>query len=162
MKKFSVFIVCLTLAYSSMAQLKTTKAACPPFEVDLLDGKINNYKPSVTAAMVKATWPCFTSAVGDTAKCGEAVFYKDKGISFYNARHYVEINESFKGKLSVPLMGTTRGTLFSKLGNPKIKDETWDAYQTSYGTLILYYNKANKVRLIQLSTEGTTTISLCE
>jgi hypothetical protein len=162
MKKISFFIVCLFLAVGSMAQLKTTKAACPPFEVDILDGKINSYKASATAVMVKTTWPCFTSATGDTAKCGAVVYYKDKGITFYTSRHYVEIVEGFKGKLSVPLLGAARGSLFNKLGNPKIKDESWDAYQTNYGTLILYYNKANKVQMIRFTTEGTNTINLCE
>ncbi len=27
--------------------------------------------------------------------------------------------------------------VFKTLGNPKIKDASWDAYQTNYGTLIL-------------------------
>jgi hypothetical protein len=162
MKKICFFIVCLFLAVGSMAQLKTTKAACPPFEVDILDGKVNNYKASATAVMVKTTWPCFTSVAGDSAKCGEVVYYKDKGITFYTSRKYVEIVEGFKGKMSVPLLGAARGSLFSKLGNPKMKDASWDAYQTNYGTLVLHYNNANKVRLIQFSTEGINTIKLCD
>jgi hypothetical protein len=74
----------------------------------------------------------------------------------------VEITEGFKGKLSVPLLGAARGSLFKTLGNPKMKDAAWDAYQTNYGTLILYYNKANKVRMIQFSTNSTDNIKLCE
>ena len=62
----------------------------------------------------------------------------------------------------MPLMGAPRATLFKTLGNPKMKDATWDAYQTNYGTLILHFNKANKVRLIQFSTYGTDLIKLCE
>jgi hypothetical protein len=161
MKKICFFIACLFLAVGSMAQLKA-KTACPPFEVDILDGKVNGFKANVIAGMIKNKWPCFTSTTGDTAACGEGVFYKDKGISFYTSRNYIEINESFKGKLSEPLIGANRGSLFSKLGTPKMKDATWDAYQTNYGILILHYNKANKVRLIQISTENTSTIKLCD
>ena len=62
----------------------------------------------------------------------------------------------------MPIMGASRNSFFKTLGNPKIKDDTWDAYQMQYGTLILYYNKANKVRLIQMSTQPTETLSLCE
>jgi len=161
MKKIPFFLGFLCLASVSMAQLKAT-VTCPPFEVDILDGKVNGYKANTIAGMIKNKWPCFSSVTNDSAKCGEAVYYKDKGITFYTSRDYVEITEGFKGKLSVPLLGTPRGSLFKTLGNPKMKDAGWDAYQTSYGCLVLYFNKANKVRLIQFSTNGTESIKLCE
>jgi hypothetical protein len=161
MKKISFIIACLCLAVASHAQLKS-KTACASFDVDVIDGRINGYKANAPAAQIKSTWPCFTSLDADSAKCGEAIYYKDKGISFYTTRDYIEITEGFKGKLSVPLLGAARGSMFKTFGNPKMKDDTWDAYQTSYGCLILYYNKANKVRLIQMSTQNTSTISLCE
>jgi len=162
MKKITFFVAFICLATVSMAQLKTSSVACPPFEVDLLDGKVNGFKANTIAGQIKAKWPCFTSYVTDSAKCGEAVYYKDKGITFYTSRHYVEITEGFKGKLSVPLLGTPRGHLFKTLGNPQMKDATWDAYQTNYGCMILYFNKANKCRMIQYSTEGTGSIRLCQ
>lgn len=161
MKKISFFVGFLCLASVSLAQLKAT-VTCPPFEVDILDGKVGGYKANTIAGMIKNKWPCFSSVTNDSAKCGEAIYYKDKGITFYTNRDYVEITEGFKGKLSVPLLGTPRGSLFKTLGNPKMKDAGWDAYQTSYGTLILYFNKANKVRMIQFSTNSTETIKLCE
>jgi hypothetical protein len=161
MKKISLIIGCLCLASVSMAQLRAT-VTCPAFEVDILDGKVNGFKPNVVAGQIKNKFPCFTSTTTDSSKCGEGVFYKDKGISFYTTRDYVEINESFKGKLSVPLIGAARGSLFKVLGNPKMRDATWDAYQTNYGTLVLHFNKANKVRLIQFSTNSTDFLSLCE
>jgi len=161
MKKFSSIIVCLSLAVVSQAQLKS-KTTCASFDVDILDGKVNTYKANVQSGVIKNAWPCFTSLGTDSTKCGEAVYYKDKGITFYTERDYIEITEGFKGKLSVPLLGAARGSMFKHLGNPKMKDTGWDAYQTSYGCLILYYNKANKVRLIQMSTQNTSTISLCE
>lgn len=161
MKRISFFVVFLCLASVSMAQLKAA-VACPPFEVDILDGKVNGFKANTIAGQIKGKWPCFSSATTDSAKCGEAVFYKDKGITFFTTRDYVEIKEGFKGKLSVPLLGSTRGSLFKTLGNPQMKDATWDAYQTSYGCLVLHFNKANKVRLIQFSTNGTSTLQLCE
>lgn len=161
MKKISLFIGCLFLASVSMAQLRAT-VTCPAFEVDIIDGKVNGFKPNVVAGQIKRKFPCFTSTTTDSTKCGEGIFYKDKGISFYTTRDYVEINESFKGKLSVPLIGAARGSLFKTLGNPKMKDATWDAYQMSYGTLVLHFNKANKVRLIQFSTNSTDLLSLCE
>jgi hypothetical protein len=161
MKKISFVLGFLCLASVSLAQLKAS-VACPPFDVDILDGKVGGFKANTIAGMIKNKWPCFSSVTNDSAKCGEAVFYKDKGISFYTARDYVEITEGFKGKLSVPLLGAARGSLFKTLGNPRMKDASWDAYQTNYGTLVLHYNKANKVRLIQFSTNGTETLKLCE
>jgi hypothetical protein len=162
MKKISLILfglLCLTSV--SIAQLKA-KATCPAFEVDILDGKVNGLKPNVVAGEIKGKFPCFTSVTNDSAKCGEAIYYKDKGITFYTGRDYVEITEGFKGKLSVPLLGSARGSLFKVLGNPKLKDDTWDAYQTNYGCLVLHFNKANKVRLIQFSTNGTESLKLCE
>lgn len=148
---------------SLRAQLKTT-AVCPPFNVDILDGRVNDLRSTSTVGQIKAAFPCFTSAEEEsaTAKCGGGVFYKDKDIYFYTARDYVEIGPNFKGKLSIPLMGAARGGLFKWLGNPKIKDVTWDAFETQYGILIVYYSKANKVNKIQFSVMGTESIKLCQ
>jgi hypothetical protein len=59
-------------------------------------------------------------------------------------------------------MGAGRGSLFKVLGYPKMKDISWDAFQTKFGILILYYNKANKINKLQISYKNTDTIKLCE
>jgi hypothetical protein len=59
-------------------------------------------------------------------------------------------------------MGVSRNNLFKILGYPKMKDVSWDAFQTKYGILILHYNKANKINKLQLSSKTTDTIKLCE
>jgi hypothetical protein len=154
---FVVFTVTLR------AQLKTT-AICPPFTVDILGGRVNDLRTTSTVGQIKTAFPCFTSAEDEsaTAKCGGGVFFKDKDIYFYTARDYVEIGPNFKGKLSIPLMGAARTGLFKWLGNPKIKDVSWDAFTTEYGILILYYSKANKVNKIQFSVNGADAIKLCQ
>jgi hypothetical protein len=108
--------------------------------------------------------PCFTSFQdeADTSNCGGKVSYKDNDIYFYTARDYVEIGPAFKGKMSLPLIGASRNNLFQYLGAPQIKDTGWDAFQTAYGVLILYYDKADKVNKIQFSTEKASSIKLCE
>jgi len=161
MKKLSFLLGFLCLTSVSMAQLKA-KVVCPAFEVDILDGKVNGFKPSVTIGEIKGKFPCFTSVTNDSAKCGEAVYYKDKGITFYTKRDYIEIAEGFKGKLSIPLLGAPRNSLFKIFGNTQVKDDTWEAYQTSYGVLVVHFNKANKVNLIQFSTYGADHLQLCE
>ncbi len=145
------------------AQLKTT-AICPAFTVDLLGGKVNDLRTTSTVGQIKTAFPCFTSAEDEsaTAKCGGGVFFKDKDIYFYTARDYVEIGPNFKGKLSLHLMDAARTGLFKWLGNPKIKDVSWDAFETEYGILILYYSKANKVNKIQFSVVGPDAIKLCQ
>ena len=157
-------LFCLVLCTVASAQLKTTPK-CPEFDIDILDGIVNqNILPTSTVGQIKLNLPCFTSfeEEGTSAKCGAGVFYKDKDIYFYTTRDYVEIGPAFKGKLSVPLMGISRNNLFKLLGSPKIKDVNWDAFQTSYGILILYYNKASKVNKIQFSTQSANSIKLCE
>jgi hypothetical protein len=147
------------------AQLKTSKQnQCGPLLVELLDGRVNGVEPHWTAGQIKQKLPCFTGEEAEekTSPCGGGVFYKDKDIYFFTGRNYVEIREKFKGKLSVPLMGAARTALFKWLGNPKLKDTNWNAYQTSYGTLILYFNKAGKVNKIQFSNESTETLNLCQ
>lgn len=163
MKNIILFLACIFVALISKAQLKTT-VVCPTLTVDILDGKVNDLRSTATIGEIKGKLPCFTTAETETttAKCGGGVFYKNNDIYFYTARDYVEIGPKFKGKLSVPLMGASRGSLFKWLGHPKIKDVNWDAFTTSYGTLILYYNKAKKVSKIQFSTQSTETIQLCE
>lgn len=149
----------LTLA----AQLKTT-IQCNTIVVDLLDGKVNGVEPKFTPAQVKGLLPCFTSEEPETAesKCGGGVFYKDKDLYFYTGRDYIEIREKFKGRLSIPIMGAPRNGLFKWLGNPKVKDANFDVYTTSYGMMILSFNKAGKVNKIQFTTKSMEEINLCE
>jgi hypothetical protein len=158
-------ILLLTLAIGALfplqAQLKV-KAHCNDFFVDVLNGKVNDVRPDFTSGQIKAKLPCFTSEENETAKCGAAVYYKDRDIKFFTGRDYVEIGPAFKGKLSIPLMGAKRGSLFKYLGNPNLKDDKWDAFQTQYGCLILYYNSASKVNMIRFSTKSTGAIQLCE
>jgi hypothetical protein len=90
------------------------------------------------------------------------VSYKDQDITFFVSRNYIQIGPQFKGVLSVPLLGASRNNLFKLLGDPQIKQPGWDAFKTSYGILILYYDKQNKVDKIQLSTQSTSTIQLCD
>ena len=163
MKRTVFLLFTVLIAVSLRAQLKRT-AICPAIAVDVLDGRFNGLRITDNVAQIKSKLPCFTSAENEngTAKCGGGVFYKDRDIYFYTARDYVEIGPKFKGKLSVPLMGASRTGLFKWLGNPKIKDVKWDAFTTAYGILILYYNSANKVNKIQLSTQSAETIQLCE
>ena len=120
--------------------------------------------PTSTVGQIKLNLPCYTSFEdeGTSAKCGAGVFYKDKDVYFYTTRDYVEIGPAFKGTLSLPLMGAARSSLFKLLGTPEIKDVHWDAFQTAYGILILYYDKNSKVNKIQFSTQGASSIHLCE
>jgi hypothetical protein len=164
MKNILPFIALLLLLQPAVAQLQTAKPVCKTFEVNVLEGTINSdLSTRSTIGEVKTTFPCFTEAVDENGGkgCG-GVFYKDKHISFITERGYIEIGEQFKGKLSLPLLGTSRTALFKWLGYPKMKDSNWDAFQTKYGILILYYNKAAKVNKIQMSHNGTDNIRLCQ
>ncbi len=163
MKKRLLLFGCLLFGIASWSQLKST-TSCPPFVVDILDGKVNEIRSTATVGQIKEKFPCFTKAEVESniAKCGGGVFYKDKDIYFYTARDYVEIGPAFKGKLTLPLMGASRSSLFKWLGNPKIKDKNWDAFTTAYGVLILNYTSAGKVNKIRFSTMTTETIQLCE
>jgi len=150
----------------SMAQLKA-KAKCPDFYVDVLDGTVNGIKPSHTPNEIKEKFPCFTSSEeeGESVKCGGGIYFKDKDIYFYTKRKYVEIGPKFQGKTSFLLLGTKRNSLFKTLGNPKIKDDLWDAFEMQYGTLVLHYDiagPAGKVKFFQFSTLGTDQLNLCE
>jgi hypothetical protein len=164
MKTIIVSLFSLALCAVASAQLKTTPK-CPDIDIDILDGTVNKILlPTSTVGQIKLNLPCFTSfeEEGTSAKCGAGVFYKDKDVYFYTTRDYIEIGPAFKGKLSVPLMEAPRNSLFKWLGTPQIKDITWDAFQTAYGILILYYNDAAKVNKIQFSTQSANTIHLCE
>jgi hypothetical protein len=162
MKKTILLLLSLTTAISfATAQLKA-KASCGVFSVDILNGTVNNLRPDFNADQIKEQLPCSTSEDQSDGKCGRALFYKDRDINFYVQRQYVEIGPAFKGKLSIPIMGASRGNLFKWLGNPSIKDTDWDAFQMQYGTLVLHYTTAGKVRLIQFSTKPTETLNLCE
>jgi len=163
MKKIFIILVGIGGMLASKGQLKTTPV-CPVFNVDVLEGTINNdLSTKSTLGEIKTSFPCYTSLVEEasgTACIG--AFYKDKDIDFFTERGYIEIGEKFKGKLSLPLIGASRSSLFKWLGLPKIKDVSWDAFQTKYGILILYYSKAGKINKLQMSSKSTDTIKLCE
>ncbi len=163
MKKIWILLLAMGMAATSQAQLKATPK-CGNFVVDILNGNLNQIKPDFSMAEIKDKLPCFTGSEeeGGSSKCGGAVFYKDKDVSFYTQRNYIEIGDKFKGQLSIPLMGASRASLFKWLGNPKLKDETWDAFEMAYGTIVLHYNAAGKVKLIQMSTKSSDALSLCE
>lgn len=166
MKQTLFVLLSLSLLSNAMGQLKA-KVKCPDFYVDVLNGTVNDIKASYTPTEIKEKFPCFTAAEDESegAKCGGGIYFKDKDITFYTKRDYIEIGPKFTGKFSIPILGTKRGSLFKSLGNPKIKDDLWDAYETQYGTLVLHYNVASpagKVILIQISTMTTETLQLCE
>lgn len=164
MQKTILVLCAVFLSSVSLAQLKTTPL-CPEFNIDLLDGIINrSIVPNSTVGQIKSKFPCYSSFEEEntSAKCGGGVFYKEKDIYFYTTRDYIEIGPAFKGKLSLPLMGAARNGLFKLLGSPKVKDVNWDAFQTNYGVLIVYYNKAARVNKIQFSKMSVNTIQLCE
>lgn len=161
MKKIPVLVLLTVILSPVYGQLKV-KSTCNTFVVDILNGKVNGVRPDFTTGQIKAKLPCFTSEDPETSKCGGVIYYKDRDIKFFTGRDYVEIGPAFKGQLSIPLMGAKRGSLFKYLGNPKLKDSNWDAFETQYGCLILYYNSASKVNMIRFSTDGTDVIKLCE
>ncbi len=162
MKNVILYLAFLFSMQNVSAQLKTT-VRCPPLSVDLLYGKVNELYAKSTIEQIKSSLPCFSEVVEDPSgiKCA-GVFYKDLDIIFYTDRNYIEIGKNFKGKLNLPLIGASRSSMFNWLGYPKLKDIDWDAYQMSYGTLILYFNKSGKLNKMQISTERTETIKLCE
>jgi hypothetical protein len=142
------------------AQL-TAKPTCGLFTIDILNGTLNNMKPNVNEQEFREQLPCYTSSQQTDSTCGRTIFYKDRDVIIYLQRKYIEVGPAFKGRLTIPLMGAPRDGLFKWLGNPKIKDTDWDAFQTQYGTLVLHYEKG-KVKLIQFSTQSTEQLSLCQ
>jgi len=164
MKTTFITLCILCFSVTLFAQLKTT-VKCPVIEVDVLNGIINHsILPSSTVGEIKLHLPCFTSFEDEsaTAKCGGGVSYKKDDVYFFTSRDYVEIGPAFTGKLSLPLMGASRNNLFHWLGAPQIKEAHWEAFQTSYGILILYYDTADKINKIQFSSKTAQTIQLCE
>ena len=166
MKQLFSVVFFMSIVTAGMSQLKA-KVKCPDLYVDVLNGTVNDIKPSHTQNEIKEKFPCFTSAEDETpnAKCGGGIFFKDKDLYFYTKRKYVEVGPKFIGKTSIPILGTKRNSLFTKLGNPKIKDDLWDAYEMQYGTLVLHYDvagAAGKVKFFQFSTLGSDGLNLCE
>ncbi|HTL10767.1 MAG TPA: hypothetical protein VL307_20985 [Chitinophagaceae bacterium] len=163
MKRLPLLLFFSTAALLGRAQL-TAKSHCDVITVDILDGKVNGLKPNARFDDIKEKLPCFTATVaeGSTDKCGGSIAYKDKDIYFFTDRDYIEIREKFQGKFTTPILGVTRANLFKLLGNPKIKDDTWEAYQMAYGILVVHFDKATKVNRVQFSTRGTDTLSLCD
>lgn len=162
MKSLFLLIAFSVSAHLGFAQLKATPT-CPPFSVDIMAGNVNKLYPKSTLGEIQKAFPCMTDVV-ETAtetRCA-GIFDKEKGLYFFTERNYIEITESFKGKLTPALMGAARSSLFSMLGYPKLKDANWDAFQMEYGTLILYYTKDGKINKIQITSKSTDSIKLCE
>ncbi|HEY4335057.1 MAG TPA: hypothetical protein VGM89_04145, partial [Puia sp.] len=96
---------------------------------------------------------------------GGGIFFKTKDLFFYTKRKYVEVGPKFVGKTSIPMLGTKRGSHFNRFGNPKIKDDLWEAYETQFGTLVLHFDVTGpngKVKYFQFSTLGPDGLNLCD
>jgi hypothetical protein len=165
MNKISIAIACILLSTtsSSFAQL-VSKTECGVIAVDVYKGRINELKPNADPERMKIKIPCFTSfePEGSESKCGGGIYYADKGLIIYTQRDYFEIGEKMKGKLNIPLIGAKRDAMFAWFGNPKIKDANWEAYQMSYGTLIVYFNTKNLVNKVIISSMLTSELQLCQ
>jgi len=166
MKRVLFVILTMGLLSNALGQLKA-KVKCPDFYVDVLNGTVNDIKPNYTPNEIKEKFPCFTTAEDETseAKCGGGIYFKDKDIYFYTKRDYIEIGPKFTGKTSILLLGTKRNSQFKSFGNPKIKDDLWDAFEMQYGTLVLHYDVSGpngKVKFFQFSTFNTDQLNLCE
>lgn len=90
-----------------------------------------------------------------------AFFLDDKGIRFYTQRDYIVITNKCKGKFTAPVLGVKKASMFSRFGNPKLKDSNWEAYQMAYGIMIVYYNAAGVANKVIISTKTTDDINLC-
>lgn len=161
MKRF-LLLCTMAIPLISTAQLKSS-LVCDVY-VDVLAGTVNGAEPDYLPAQVKKILPCFTLEEPESngSACGGVIHYKDNDLYFYTSKDYVEIKQNFKGKLSIPLMNMPRATTFASLGNPKLKDVNWDAFQTQYGSLILYYDGGGKVNKIQFSSRSIEILNICE
>ena len=162
MKTAFLLFATMLVTKISTAQLKSTPT-CSPLAVDILDGNVNKLYPESPYGDIKNKLPCFTESIDEPSATGCAgVFFKDKGISFYTYRDYIEITEGFKGTLSLPLLGAERNSLYKWLGLPKMKDNAWEAYQVRHGILVVYFDNNGKINKLQISSKTAETLRLCE
>ncbi|MEJ8819127.1 hypothetical protein [Lacibacter sp. H407] len=162
MKQLLVSMLLLVTSVAVSAQLKV-KPDCGVLTVDVFKGWINEAKPNIDPEQIKVKLPCFTSfeKEGPSSTCGGGVYYDNKGIRFYTQRDYIVISSTFKGKFTAPVLGAKKSSMFSRFGNPKLKDANWEAYQMAYGIMIVYYNTAGVANKVIISTKTTDDIDLC-
>src|SRR4051812_10330796 len=117
MKMRTSLLICFSIIIStSHAQLKTTPV-CPPISIDILEGSVNKMYPESPIGEIQMRLPCYTETIAEPSATGCAgVFYRDKGIFFYTYRDYIEINENFKGVMSLPILGAERSSLSKWFG----------------------------------------------
>lgn len=158
---FMAFAILFTCNISK-AQLRSTPY-CPAFHIDILDGTVSKMFPQSPFGDIVNRLPCYTEAVDElnTGGCG-GVYFKDKGVFFHTYRDYIEIKENYIGTISMPLMGSDRTLLFKWLGIPAKKDIRWESYQMRYGSLILFFNEAGKVKSIIITSKNAESLNLCD
>jgi len=162
MRKPFLILACLAIGQLTQAQLRVTPV-CNPFNVDVVEGSVSNLFPESPLGDIRNRMPCFTEVIEEPSATGCAgVFYKDKGISFYTYRDYIEITENFKGSMTLPLMGADHSNLFKWFGLPKVRDVSWEAYQMRHGILVVFFNATGRINKIILSSKSAETIRLCD
>ncbi len=163
MNMYPLLFLMLLFHLDAQSQITNTDK-CSSITVDILDGKVNRARPDFTPDRIRLELPCATSSFmeSDTSMCDGRIIYADKHLTFYTQKDYVEIREAYAGKWTIPVMGAVKGSLFSYLGNPKVRQEKFEAYATAYGTLALYFNDAGKVRLVRMSTNTLEFASFCD
>lgn len=166
MKRIFLILACIVSSHLSRAQLKATPV-CHSFTVDVLDGSVNNLYPESPPGDIATRLPCFSQIIEEptasiSATVCSGIFYKDKGISFYTYRDYIEIAENFKGTLTLPIMGADRNSLFKWLGLPREKDIAREAYQMRHGILVVYFNDAGRINKLLLSSKSVESLRPCD
>jgi hypothetical protein len=162
MRKTFLVMTCMAIGQLTQAQLKATPV-CNSFTVDVVEGSVNNLYPESPLGDIMNRLPCYTQFIEEPSATGCAgVFYKDKGISFYTYRDYIEINETFKGTMTLPLMGADHSNLFKWFGLPKVRDVAWEAYQMHHGILVVFFNGTGRINRIIMSSKSAESIRLCD
>lgn len=162
MRKIFLILACIITSHLVNAQLKTTPV-CLSFNVDVLNGSVNNLYPESPLGEVMNKLPCFTSAIEEPSATGCAgSFYKDKGINFYTYRDYIEITKDFKGTMSLPIMGADHNSLFKWFGLPKVKDPSWEAYQMRHGMMIVFFGADGKINRMLLTSKSPESLRMCD
>lgn len=162
MRKIFLLLTAIAVSQLSIAQLKSTPI-CNAFTVDILEGSVNKMYPESPWGEIMTKLPCYTDAIAEPSATGCAgVFFKDKGITFYTYRDYIEIDASFKGTISIPLLGADRNSLFKYLGLPQVKDNAWESYQMRHGILVVFFDATGKINKLILSSKSAATLRVCD
>ena len=164
-----IFFTLFSISCKVQKTVPIARTECDSLFFDLDSGSINSVSPLLSQMEIREWFTCYTRVVPEGAykDCGGGIFYEKHGFFYNTYQDYVEADSSFKGNLSISIMGKSKMEVENLIGLPlefsgKEVPSHVSLYPRIYGCLGIKYNKNGKVSSVNAYTVECDRVLICD